>query len=360
MRTSQWVAMTQCTTISTSKPNVTLMQNITQALTLLAVASSVLLPTPAVCQNATASRATQGERAPVSRNLVAQANSDDIADTAAEDAGPEGSQVPERAGKKVPAKKKPGFIRRMLEPVTELQGQSIKLQEQIIRLERPIEGLHTPITGLSHHVGSVDGQLVGVQKNLTGVRNDLGSVKEELRGVRNDISSLRTQIKSVQTPIASLNEPLTKLYQPIASLESPLIQLQKELSEFKTEVKNLKANMGLLQKPIEDINQPISQLENPIQDLAKPLTTLKAEVVDLKSDLNELADAVTTMTRFVLAASVCVVALIFILIASSVLTMISKFRQRKAFESQTQLNNFDRTTITQRNSRELDREFLKK
>src|SRR5688572_29764919 len=50
----------------------------------------------------------------------------------------------------VKPKKKLGFMRRMLEPVTELQTQSIKLQEQIIRLERPIEMLQAPIVDLSN------------------------------------------------------------------------------------------------------------------------------------------------------------------------------------------------------------------
>ena len=95
--------------------------------------------------------------------------------------------------KKQVKKSKPkgnGFLRRMLEPVTDLQSQSLKLQEQIVKLERPIENLQPPMIKLEERVRSVEDEINDLQKYLSEVKGELIEVHSDISGVREQITKL--------------------------------------------------------------------------------------------------------------------------------------------------------------------------
>ena len=201
---------------------------------------------------------------------------------------------------KVETAKKPkkgfnSFLRRMLEPVTDLQSQSLKLQEQIVKLEQPIENLQPPMWKLQERVLSVEGQLSEVQKNLGGVR-------DELKSVHGTISGVRTQITRLEQPIGALQNPVARLYEPISALGTPIDNLHVQLNQLSHQMTSLQAPVSSLNAPILALNAPVSQLVTPVKELHEPLTKLQAELGDLKLELSDLKRSINRIGVYLLVA----------------------------------------------------------
>ncbi|HEY9681076.1 MAG TPA: hypothetical protein V6C86_05795 [Oculatellaceae cyanobacterium] len=204
-------------------------------------------------------------------------------------------------------KKGNGFIRRMLEPVTELQSQSIRLQEQIVKLEKPIENLQPPMVSLQERVKSVEQQMTQLQTNLTDVKggissvhNDISAVHGELSGVHDELSGVRNQISKLEKPIGALHEPVARLDVPVSRLYQPISQLQEPIANLHDEVTGLREQMTELQKPISMLNQPISELSAPLKDIRQPITNLHGELVELKSELTDMRKTMNRIATYMM------------------------------------------------------------
>jgi peptidoglycan hydrolase CwlO-like protein len=192
-------------------------------------------------------------------------------------------------------KKGNGFLRRMLEPVTDLQSQSLKLQEQIVKLEQPIENLQPPMIKLQERVLSVEGQLSEVQKNL-------GDVREELKSVHGTISGVSAQITRLEEPIGALHEPVARLYKPIADLGTPMESLHTQLDKLRGQMTSLQGPVTALNAPITALNGPVSELVAPVKSLHDPLTGLQADLGELKLELTDLKQSINRIGVYLLVA----------------------------------------------------------
>jgi predicted nucleic acid-binding Zn-ribbon protein len=95
-------------------------------------------------------------------------------------------------------------IKKLLLPVENLEGMSIKLEQQIMKLEGPIAALNPPMVNLQKGMTTMHGQIGSMQGQITDVRSDLASV-------RKDIESLRKPIEHLEGPISGVSKPLEAL-----------------------------------------------------------------------------------------------------------------------------------------------------
>lgn len=106
-------------------------------------------------------------------------------------------------------------IKRLLRPVENLEGMSIKLEQQIMKLEGPIAGLQPPMINLQHKMDKVD-QSIGT------MQDKLGGVQSQVTGVRSDIALMRKDIEGLKAPIVALKAPIGTVAQPLEKLQSQL------------------------------------------------------------------------------------------------------------------------------------------
>lgn len=128
-----------------------------------------------------------------------------------------GVKVSQKELEPPPQKQIHGFhpIKKLLQPVENLEGMSIKLEQQIMKLEGPIAGLQPPMVdlqkkmvGVDHHISSMQGQLTGMQGEVTGVRSDLAAMRQEIAGLKKPIVGLQKPISGVATPLERLETQL--------------------------------------------------------------------------------------------------------------------------------------------------------
>lgn len=113
-------------------------------------------------------------------------------------------------------------IKKLLRPVENLEGMSIKLEQQIMKLEGPIAALQSPMLSLQHKMTGVDdqigkmaGQLDSMQSQVTGVRSDLANMQKEIAELKAPIVSLQKPIAGVATPLEDLNTKLNYILMAI-------------------------------------------------------------------------------------------------------------------------------------------------
>jgi chromosome segregation ATPase len=102
-------------------------------------------------------------------------------------------------------------IKKLLRPVENLEGMSIKLEQQIMKLEGPIAGLQPPMINLQHKMDGVRGSIGNMHSQLDGMQAQLQGVRSDIAGMRKDIESLKTPIQHLEGPIANVSKPLEEL-----------------------------------------------------------------------------------------------------------------------------------------------------
>jgi septal ring factor EnvC (AmiA/AmiB activator) len=106
-------------------------------------------------------------------------------------------------------------IKKLLRPVENLEGMSIKLEQQIMKLEGPIAGLQPPMINLQHKMDKVD-QSIGT------MHGQLDSMQTEVTGVRSDLAVMRKDIEALKEPIVQLKGPIGTVAKPLEKLENQL------------------------------------------------------------------------------------------------------------------------------------------
>jgi septal ring factor EnvC (AmiA/AmiB activator) len=106
-------------------------------------------------------------------------------------------------------------IKRLLRPVENLEGMSIKLEQQIMKLTGPISALQPPMISLQGKMNSVDKQLGSMQEQLTSTQTEVKGVRSDIAGMRKDIQELKAPLTSLQKPIAGVSKPLEEVQQQL-------------------------------------------------------------------------------------------------------------------------------------------------
>jgi chromosome segregation ATPase len=102
-------------------------------------------------------------------------------------------------------------IKKILQPVENLEGMSVKLEQQIMKLEGPISALQPPMINLQHKMTSVDDSMAKMQSQLKNVQTQMGGVRDDLKTMRGEISELKGPILSIQKPLEGVSSPLEAL-----------------------------------------------------------------------------------------------------------------------------------------------------
>jgi len=114
-------------------------------------------------------------------------------------------------------------IKKLLRPVENLEGMSIKLEQQIMKLEGPIAGLQPPMLNLQKKMNGVD-------QDLGKTNNTLGQMENRLQSVENQVKGARADIDNVRAEISALKQPITDLRGPIGNVAKPLEAVQVQLN----------------------------------------------------------------------------------------------------------------------------------
>ncbi|MBU6452358.1 MAG: hypothetical protein KGS72_11300 [Cyanobacteria bacterium REEB67] len=102
-------------------------------------------------------------------------------------------------------------IKKILQPIEDLEGMSVKLEQQVMKLERPISALQPPMINLQHKMTSVDESMTKMQSQLNTVQAQMGGVRADLKTMRGEISELKGPILSIQKPLQGVSSPLEAL-----------------------------------------------------------------------------------------------------------------------------------------------------
>lgn len=106
-------------------------------------------------------------------------------------------------------------IKKLLRPVENLEGMSIKLEQQIMKLEGPIAALQPPMQSLQKQMVTVDGQ-------IGTMHGQLDSMQTQVQGVRSDLAGMKQEIKELKAPIVSLEKPIAGVATPLEDLNAKL------------------------------------------------------------------------------------------------------------------------------------------
>jgi septal ring factor EnvC (AmiA/AmiB activator) len=106
-------------------------------------------------------------------------------------------------------------IKKLLRPVENLEGMSIKLEQQIMKLEGPIAALQPPMQSLQKQMITVDGQ-------IGTMHGQLDSMQSQVQGVRSDLAGMKQEIKELKAPIVSLEKPIAGVATPLEDLNNKL------------------------------------------------------------------------------------------------------------------------------------------
>ncbi len=99
-------------------------------------------------------------------------------------------------------------IKRLLRPVENLEGMSIKLEQQIMKLEGPIAALQPPMLKLEDKVSDTNQQIAKMQSSLGDTRNEVQLVRKDLAGMKSEIEQMRQPIEELRAPIIDIANPL--------------------------------------------------------------------------------------------------------------------------------------------------------
>jgi len=99
-------------------------------------------------------------------------------------------------------------IKKILQPVENLEGMSIKLEQQIVKLEGPIAALNPPMVSLQTKMNDVNGTMTRMQTQLNGVDGQMHGVRSDLARMREEIAQLKGPILAIQKPLKGVSEPL--------------------------------------------------------------------------------------------------------------------------------------------------------
>ncbi len=113
-------------------------------------------------------------------------------------------------------------IKRLLRPVENLEGMSIKLEQQIMKLEGPIAALQPPMVNLQKKMNGVDSHLEDTNNTLGKMEYRLHSVEDQVKGARTDIDSVRQEINALKEPITGLRGPLGTIAKPLEAVQTQL------------------------------------------------------------------------------------------------------------------------------------------
>ncbi|HEY9775843.1 MAG TPA: hypothetical protein V6C81_18925 [Planktothrix sp.] len=106
-------------------------------------------------------------------------------------------------------------IKKLLRPVENLEGMSIKLEQQIMKLEGPIAGLQPPMINLQK-------KMVTVDDHIGQMGNQLTTMQGQVTGVRQDIANMRKDIEALKEPIVALKAPIGTVAKPLETLQTQL------------------------------------------------------------------------------------------------------------------------------------------
>lgn len=106
-------------------------------------------------------------------------------------------------------------IKKLLRPIENLEGMSIKLEQQIMKLEGPIAGLQPPMKALQVKMTGVDDRISKMQDQLNGMQ-------QQVTGVRSDLEAMRKQISQLQSPIEALRKPISNVSHPLEQVQQQL------------------------------------------------------------------------------------------------------------------------------------------
>jgi chromosome segregation ATPase len=120
-------------------------------------------------------------------------------------------------------------IKKLLRPVENLEGMSIKLEQQIMKLEGPIAGLQPPMiklqnkmTGVNDQIGKMENRLTGVQNQVQGTRTDLSSMRSDINKINSDLNLLRQDVQELKGPIIAIKRPLADVATPLSEVKGQL------------------------------------------------------------------------------------------------------------------------------------------
>jgi septal ring factor EnvC (AmiA/AmiB activator) len=120
-------------------------------------------------------------------------------------------------------------IKKLLRPVENLEGMSIKLEQQIMKLEGPIAGLQPPMinlqkkmSGVNDQIGRMESRLTGVQDQVQGTRTDLTSMRTDINNIRSDLKLLRADVHDLKGPIIAIKRPLVDVATPLEEVKGQL------------------------------------------------------------------------------------------------------------------------------------------
>jgi hypothetical protein len=106
-------------------------------------------------------------------------------------------------------------IKKLMRPVENLEGMSIKLEQQIMKLEGPIAGLQPPMRNLEGKMTTVDTEIKSMQTKLTGMQSQVDGVRSDLKAMREQIAKLQEPIEGLRKPIATVGKPLEQVQQQL-------------------------------------------------------------------------------------------------------------------------------------------------
>jgi hypothetical protein len=106
-------------------------------------------------------------------------------------------------------------IKKMLQPVENLEGMSIKLEQQIVKLEGPIASLQPPMINLQ-------GKMTSVNDTMGKMQTQLNGVDSQMTGVRADLAKMRAEISDLKGPILAIQKPLADVSHPLEAVETQL------------------------------------------------------------------------------------------------------------------------------------------
>jgi hypothetical protein len=107
-------------------------------------------------------------------------------------------------------------IKRLLQPIENLEGSSIKLEQQMVKLEGPIAAMHPPMVGIKNKMSDVNGTMNKMQDQVHGV-------DAQMKGVRSDLAKMHTEVSNLKGPILAIQRPL-------ADVEGPLARVKRQLN----------------------------------------------------------------------------------------------------------------------------------
>src|ERR1700679_2565660 len=82
-------------------------------------------------------------------------------------------------------------IKRLLQPIENLEDSSIKLEQQMVKLEGPIAAMHKPMVGIKDKMSDVNSTMNQMQDQVNGVDGQMKGVRSDLAKMHSEITRLK-------------------------------------------------------------------------------------------------------------------------------------------------------------------------